>query len=58
MDIKTEVPNKKICTECNGNGYIRVPYHLAKEDIWANCDECDSQGEIKIKESNIDETKI
>ncbi len=40
---------KKICPECNGNGFVRVPYHLAKEELWANCDKCESQGEIKIK---------
>ena len=34
------------CPECNGNGFIRVPYHLAKEEIWANCEECNSQGYI------------
>ena len=34
------------CPECKGNGFTRVPYHLAKEEIWANCEECDSQGYI------------
>ena len=48
MDTKTEKQVKEICKECRGNGYIRVPYHLAKEEIWANCEECDSQGEVVI----------
>jgi len=39
--------NKEICKECNGNGYIRIPYHLVKEEQWADCNTCDSQGEIK-----------
>jgi len=43
LTVKRE---KIICPECNGNGYIRVPYHLAKEEIWANCEKCSSQGEI------------
>ena len=29
-----------------GNGFTSVPYHLAKEEIWANCEECNSQGYI------------
>ena len=49
MDIKTEKVVKEICKECRGNGYVRVPYHLAKEEIWANCDECDSEGEIVVE---------
>tara|TARA_R110000765_G_scaffold387569_1_gene479690 strand:- start:65 stop:340 length:276 start_codon:yes stop_codon:yes gene_type:complete len=38
--------DKIICPECKGNGFVRVPYHLAKEEIWADCEECNSQGEI------------
>jgi len=38
--------DRVICPECNGNGFTRIPYHLAKEEIWANCEECDSQGYI------------
>jgi DnaJ-class molecular chaperone len=41
---------KKICEVCKGNGFVRVPYKQAKEEIWANCDFCKSQGEIEIKE--------
>ena len=52
MDTKTEKQNKVICHDCNGNGYIRVPYHLAKEEIWANCNTCESQGEITEEEKN------
>jgi|TARA_R110001632_G_scaffold211794_1_gene337378 DnaJ-class molecular chaperone len=53
MDIRTVRASKEICKECNGNGYTRVPYHLAKEEIWADCDTCDSQGEIKIIKEEI-----
>ena len=49
MDTKMEKVTKEICKECRGNGYVRIPYHLAKEEIWANCEECDSQGEVIIK---------
>tara|TARA_R110000796_G_scaffold209242_1_gene325593 strand:- start:15 stop:194 length:180 start_codon:yes stop_codon:yes gene_type:complete len=59
MDTRTVVVSKEICSECKGNGFIKVPYEQAKEEVFANCDNCNSQGEIKIiKESNIDERKI
>tara|TARA_R100001015_G_C4544161_1_gene107480 strand:+ start:381 stop:641 length:261 start_codon:yes stop_codon:yes gene_type:complete len=37
---------KTICTECKGNGFVRLPYEQVKEEIWADCDTCNSQGEI------------
>ena len=50
MATKTEKQIVKIiCDQCKGNGFTRIPYYLAKEEIWANCEKCDSQGEIKIK---------
>ena len=43
--------NKKIiCPHCKGNGFIRVPYQLAKEEVHAQCGVCDSQGEIKAED--------
>ena len=38
---------KVICSVCNGNGFVRVPYKQAREEQWANCDFCNSQGEIE-----------
>jgi len=38
--------NKIICPNCKGNGYIRVPYRLAEEEVTAQCSVCDSQGEV------------
>jgi DnaJ-class molecular chaperone len=47
MSNQTEAkPYRVICDECKGNGYIRIPYHLTKEETWANCEKCKSQGEI------------
>jgi len=46
MPNQTAEQDKMTCPECKGNGFTRVPYHLAKEEIWANCEECDSQGYI------------
>ena len=50
MSKETVKQDKIICPKCRGNGYIRVPYHLAKEEIWANCEKCDSQGELKVED--------
>ena len=38
--------NKVICPTCKGNGFIRIPYRLAKEEVTAQCGVCDSEGEI------------
>ena len=37
---------KVICSVCNGNGFVRVPFEQAREEQWADCDFCNSQGEI------------
>ena len=38
--------NKIICPTCKGNGYVRIPYKLAREEITAQCGVCDSEGEV------------
>ena len=38
--------NKIICPTCKGNGFVRIPYRLAKEEVTAQCGVCDSQGEV------------
>ena len=38
---------KVICSVCNGNGFVRVPYEQAREEQWADCDFCNNQGEIE-----------
>ena len=45
---------KKICEVCKGNGFVRVPYEIAREEQWANCDFCNSQGEIEIYKEEED----
>ena len=42
--------NKIICPTCKGNGFVRIPYRLAKEEITAQCGVCDSEGEIDANE--------
>lgn len=38
--------NKVTCPTCKGNGFIRVPYRLAKEEVIVQCGVCDSEGEV------------
>ena len=42
--------NKITCPTCKGNGFVRVPYRLAKEEVVAQCGVCDSQGEVDAEE--------
>ena len=48
--------NKIICPTCKGNGYVRIPYRLAKEEVTAQCGVCDSEGEIDA--SQVDDIVI
>ena len=48
--METEKKNKVTCPSCKGNGYIRVPYRLAKEEVTAQCGVCNSQGEVNADE--------
>ena len=43
---KSRKKTRVICPVCKGNGFIRVPYRLTKEEITAQCGVCDSEGEI------------
>ena len=45
---------KKICSVCNGNGFIRVPFEQAREEQWADCTFCNNQGEIEVEEDEDD----
>ena len=47
-----DVVVKKICTVCNGNGFVRVPFEQAKEEQWADCDFCKNQGEIEVEDED------
>ena len=38
--------NKIICPTCKGNGFSRVPYIMAIDEVTAQCGVCDSQGEV------------
>ena len=43
---------KVICSVCNGNGFVRVPFEQSREEQWADCDFCNNQGEV---EEEVDE---
>ena len=43
---------KEICSVCNGNGFIRVPYEQAREEQWADCNFCNNQAEIEVAEDH------
>ena len=42
--------NKIICPTCKGNGFVRIPYRLAREEVTAQCGVCNSEGEIDANE--------
>ena len=48
--------NKIICPTCKGNGFVRIPYRLAKEEVTAQCGVCNSQGEVDAE--NVDDIII
>ena len=43
---------KVICSVCNGNGFVRVPFEQAREEQWADCDFCNNQGEVEVEEND------
>ena len=45
MAIKTE-KHKTICSQCKGNGYVRAVIEEGREEVIADCNKCDNQGEI------------
>ena len=45
--------HKAICPACKGNGFIRVPYELTRDEQWADCEVCKSQGELTYDEKNF-----
>ena len=46
MDTRTEKVNKIICSQCKGNGYVRILVEEGSDALIADCHKCDNQGEI------------
>ena len=58
MATKTAKQRTKIfCPRCKGNGFYRVSYHLTKEEVHAQCEDCDRTGELWI-EDNLEPQQI
>jgi len=51
MDTKMEKRTKIFCPKCKGNGFYRVPYHQTKEEVHAQCDDCNRTGELWIEDN-------
>ena len=47
-----------ICPYCKGNGYVKLVLEEGRENIVAQCVECDSEGEIYVDESEVIESYI
>ena len=47
---KSKKTKRVICPHCKGNGYITVPYQLAKEEVHAQCGVCEAEGEINAEQ--------
>ena len=47
-----------ICPNCKGNGYVKLVLEEGRENIVAQCVECDSEGEIYVDESEVIESYI
>jgi len=45
MATKTE-KNKIICPQCKGNGYVRTLIEEGREELIADCNKCNNQGEL------------
>ena len=46
MDTKMERVSKTICPQCKGNGYVRALLEEGREEVIADCNRCDNQGEL------------
>ena len=44
MDTKTE-KRKTICPKCKGNDYVRALIEEGREELLADCNKSDNQGE-------------
>ena len=42
-----------ICPDCKGNGYIKMAKVTDEANVVAQCETCDSEGEIYVDESEV-----
>ena len=47
-----------ICPNCKGNGYLKLTLEEGREHVVAQCQTCESEGEIYVDESEVVESYI
>ena len=40
----------KICPQCKGNGFVKLPIEEGRVDVVTQCNLCNSEGEVHDKE--------
>jgi DnaJ-class molecular chaperone len=58
MEKSKKVRHAAICSDCNGNGYIKAMIEESREHVVLQCKTCDSEGEIYVDESEVVESYI
>ena len=53
MDTKMERVSKIICKQCKGNGYVRILVEEGREELIADCNRCDNQGELYEEQNSL-----
>jgi excinuclease UvrABC ATPase subunit len=52
--MKIYTSHKGICPQCKGNGYLKIKDNEGKDQI-KQCWVCESEGEVKYAQKDIDE---
>ena len=47
-----------ICPDCRGNGFVKLVLEGGREHVVAQCQTCESEGEIYVDESEVVESYI
>ena len=47
-----------ICPDCRGNGFVKLVLEEGREHVVAQCQTCESEGEIYVDESEVVESYI
>lgn len=57
-NLKKYNKHAMICSNCDGNGYVKAVLEEGREHVILQCQTCDSEGEIYVDESDIVESYI
>ena len=58
MENSKKRRHSAICPECNGNGYKQFHLEEGREHVVLQCEECESEGEIYVDESEVVELYV